>query len=164
MYMLYDKGKVRLPNPSLGLYVVLNYLIEIAVAPVNQRAPQRVASERIATHQEHTWQGSDHGPEEAAHLHYRDYNPESLEPCGFSTPNQRSQCRRHGRKGKITNGQIHHSDQEGILLIHLELQGLSASPNLMQDDTSMPPVTPQNLQFSKIGEMVLIVYFCSHKT
>jgi len=52
MYMLYDnKGKIRLPNPNLGLYVVQNYLIEIAVAPVNQRAPQRVASERMATHQ-----------------------------------------------------------------------------------------------------------------
>jgi len=41
MYMLYDnKGKIRLPNPNLGLYVVQNYLIEIAVTPVNQRAPQ----------------------------------------------------------------------------------------------------------------------------
>jgi len=56
MYMLYDnKGKIRLPNPNLGLYVVQNYLIEIAVAPVNQRAPQCVASERMATHQERTW-------------------------------------------------------------------------------------------------------------
>ena len=55
MYMLYDnKGKIRLPNPNLGLYVVQNYLIEIAVAPVNQRAPQRVASKRMTTHQECT--------------------------------------------------------------------------------------------------------------
>jgi len=39
-YMLYDnKGKIRLPNPNLGLYVVQNYLIEIAVTPVNQRSP-----------------------------------------------------------------------------------------------------------------------------
>jgi len=69
MYMLYDnKGKIRLPNPNLGLYVVQNYLIEIAVAPVNQRAPQRVASERMTTHQERTWYGADPGPEEAAHL------------------------------------------------------------------------------------------------
>jgi len=37
MYMYYDnKGKIRLPNPNLGLYVVQKYLIEIAVAPVNQ--------------------------------------------------------------------------------------------------------------------------------
>ena len=36
MYMLYDdKGKIRLPNPNLGLYVVQNFLIEIAVTPVN---------------------------------------------------------------------------------------------------------------------------------
>jgi hypothetical protein len=36
MYMLYDnKGKIWLPNPNLGLYVVQNYLIEIAVTPVN---------------------------------------------------------------------------------------------------------------------------------
>jgi len=55
MYMLYDnKGKIWLPNPNLGLYVIQNYLIEIAVAPVNQRAPHRVASERMATHQERT--------------------------------------------------------------------------------------------------------------
>ena len=34
MYMLYDdKGKIRLPNPNLGLYVVQNFLIEIAVTP-----------------------------------------------------------------------------------------------------------------------------------
>jgi len=40
MYMLYDnKGKIRLPNLNLGLYVIQNYLIEIVVAPVNQRAP-----------------------------------------------------------------------------------------------------------------------------
>ena len=76
MYMLYDnKGKIRLPNPNLGLYVVQNYLIEIAVTPVNQRAPQRVASERMTTHQECTWYGADPGLEEAAHLHYCDYNP-----------------------------------------------------------------------------------------
>jgi len=75
MYKLYDnKGKIRLPNPNLGLYVVQNFLIEIAVTPVNQRAPQRVASERMTTHQEHTWYGADPGPEEAPHLHYRDYN------------------------------------------------------------------------------------------
>jgi len=55
MYMLYDnKGKIWLPNPNLGLYVVQNYLIELAVAPVNQKAPQRVAYERMTTHQEHT--------------------------------------------------------------------------------------------------------------
>jgi len=79
MYMLYDnKGKIRLRNPNLGLYVVQNYLIEIAVAPVNQRAPQRVAFERMATHQECTWYGPDPGLEEAAHLHYRDYNPRVL--------------------------------------------------------------------------------------
>jgi len=77
--MLYDnKGKIRLPNLNLGLYVVQNYLIEIAVAPVNQRAPQRVASERMATHQERTWYGADPGPEEAAHLHYRNYKPRVL--------------------------------------------------------------------------------------
>jgi len=41
MYILYDnKAKIRLPNPNLGLYVVQNYLIETAVALVNQRAPQ----------------------------------------------------------------------------------------------------------------------------
>jgi len=79
MYMLYsNKGKIRLPNPNLGLYVVQNYLIEIAVAPVNQRAPQSVASERMATHQERTWYGADPGPEEAAHLHYCDYHPRVL--------------------------------------------------------------------------------------
>ena len=56
MYMLYDnKGKIRLPNPNIGLYVVQNFLIEIAVTPVNQRAPQRVASERMTTHRERTW-------------------------------------------------------------------------------------------------------------
>jgi len=55
MYMLYDnKGKIRLLNPNLGLYVVQNFLIEIAVTPVNQRAPQGVASERMTTHQERT--------------------------------------------------------------------------------------------------------------
>jgi len=76
MYMLYDnKGKIRLPNPNLGLYVVQNFLIGIALAPVNQRAPQRVASKRMTTHQERTWYGADPGPEEAAHLHYHDYNP-----------------------------------------------------------------------------------------
>jgi len=79
MYMLYDnKGKIWLPNPNLGLYVVQNYVIEIAVAPVNQRAPQRVASKRMTTHQERTWYGADPGPEEAAHLHYCDYNPRVL--------------------------------------------------------------------------------------
>jgi len=47
MYMFYDnKGKIRLANPNLGLYVVQSFLIEIAVTRVNQRAPQRVASER----------------------------------------------------------------------------------------------------------------------
>jgi hypothetical protein len=76
MYMLYyNKGNIRLSNPNLGLYVVQNYLIDIAVALVNQRAPQRMACETMATHQEHTWYGADPGPEEAAHLHYRDYNP-----------------------------------------------------------------------------------------
>jgi len=41
MYMLYDdKGKIQLPNPNLGLYVVQSFLIEIAATPVNQRAPQ----------------------------------------------------------------------------------------------------------------------------
>jgi len=41
MYMLYDdKGNIQLPNPNLGLYVVQNYLFEIAVTPVKQRAPQ----------------------------------------------------------------------------------------------------------------------------
>jgi len=79
MYMLYDnKGKIRLPNPNLGLYVVQNFLIDIAVTLVNQRAPQRVASERMTTHQEHTWYGAHPGPEEAAHLHYCDYNPRIL--------------------------------------------------------------------------------------
>ena len=79
MYMLYDnKGKIRLPNLNLGLYVVQNYLIEIAVAPVNQRAPQRVASERMATNKECTWHAADPGPEEVVHLHYRDYNPRVL--------------------------------------------------------------------------------------
>ena len=79
MYMLYDnKGKIWLPNPNLGLYVIQNYLIEIAVAPVNQRAPQRVASERMTTYQEHTWYGADPRPEEAVHLHYHDYNPRVL--------------------------------------------------------------------------------------
>ena len=76
--MLYDKGKVRLPNPSLSMYVVQNYLIEIAVESVKQRAPQRVVSERMATHQEHTWQGADPGPEEVVHLHCHDYNPRVL--------------------------------------------------------------------------------------
>ena len=33
MYMLYNnKGKILLPNPNLGLYVVQNYLIEIVMA------------------------------------------------------------------------------------------------------------------------------------
>jgi len=73
-----NKDKIRLPNPNLGLYVVQNYLIEIAVAPVNQRAPQRVTSERMTTHQEHTWYGANPEPEEAVHLHYRDYNPRVL--------------------------------------------------------------------------------------
>jgi len=51
MYMLYDNnGKIWLPNPNLGLYVVQNFLIEIAVTQVNQRDPQRVASERMTTH------------------------------------------------------------------------------------------------------------------
>jgi len=41
MYMLFDnKGKIWLPNPNLGLYVVQNFLFEITVTPVNQRAPQ----------------------------------------------------------------------------------------------------------------------------
>jgi len=79
MYMLYDnKGKIRLPNLNLGLNVVQNYLIEIVVTLVNQRAPQRVASERMTTHQERTWYGADPEPEEAAHLHYCDYNPRVL--------------------------------------------------------------------------------------
>ena len=79
MYMLYDdKGKIRLPNPNLGLYAVQNFLIEIAATPVNQRTPQRVASERITTHRDRTWYGVDPGPEEAAHLHYCDYNPRVL--------------------------------------------------------------------------------------
>lgn len=78
MYMLYDSGKVRLPNPGLGLYVVQNYLIDIAAEPVSQRVPQRVASERMATHQERTWHGADPGPEEPVHVHYRDYNPRVL--------------------------------------------------------------------------------------
>ena len=35
-HMLYDdKGKIRLPNPNLGLYSVQNFLIEIAETPVN---------------------------------------------------------------------------------------------------------------------------------
>jgi len=76
MYMLYDdKGKIRLPNPNLGLYVVQNFLIKIAATPFNQRAPQRVASERMTTHRERTWYGADPGLEEAVHLHYCDYNP-----------------------------------------------------------------------------------------
>ena len=76
MYMLYDdKGKIQLPNPNLGLYVVQNFLIEIAATPVNQRAPQRVASKRMTTHRERTWYGAKPGPEEAAHLHNCDYNP-----------------------------------------------------------------------------------------
>jgi len=55
MYMLYDnKGKIRLPNPNLGLYVVQIFLIEISATPVNQRAPQRVASERMTTHKKRT--------------------------------------------------------------------------------------------------------------
>jgi len=41
IYMLYDnKGKIRLANPNLGLYVVQNFLIEIAATPVSQRTPQ----------------------------------------------------------------------------------------------------------------------------
>ena len=77
IYMLYDdRGKIRLPNPNLGLYVVQNFLI--AATPVNQRAPQRVASERMTTHRERTWYGADPGLEEAAHLHYSDYNPRVL--------------------------------------------------------------------------------------
>jgi len=77
--MLYDnKGKIWLPNPNLGLYVIQNYLIEIAVTPVSQRAPQGVAFERMTTHQERTRYGADPEPEEAAHLHYRDYNPRIL--------------------------------------------------------------------------------------
>ena len=76
MYMLYDnKGKFRLPNPNLDLYVVQNFLIEIALTPVNQRAPQRVTSERMTTHRERTWYGADPGSEEAAHPHYCDYSP-----------------------------------------------------------------------------------------
>jgi len=36
MYMLYNnKDKIWLPHPNLVLYVVQNYLIEIAVTPVN---------------------------------------------------------------------------------------------------------------------------------
>jgi len=64
MYMLYDdKAKIRLID---------------AATPVNQRAPQRVASERMTTHRERTWYGADPGPKEAAHLHYCDYNPRVL--------------------------------------------------------------------------------------
>jgi len=132
VYMLYDnKGKIQLHNPNLGLYVVQNYLIEIAVSPVNQRAPQRVASKRMATHQERTWHGADPGPEEAAHLHYYDYNPESFETHGFNTLSQRSQHRRRGRRAKITSGRTHLSIREGTPLIRLELQGLGPSTNLM---------------------------------
>jgi len=32
----------------------------------------------MTTHQERTWYGADPGPEGAAHLHYRDYNPRVL--------------------------------------------------------------------------------------
>ena len=87
--MLYDnKGKIRLPNPNLGLYVVQ---IDIAVTPVNQRAPQRVASERMTTHQERTWYGADPGLEEAVHLHYCDYNPPSpLGPMGSTCSTTRA--------------------------------------------------------------------------
>jgi len=52
-------------------------LLQETVTPVNQRAPQRVASKRMTTHQERTWYGADPGPEEATYLHYRDYNPPS---------------------------------------------------------------------------------------
>jgi len=78
MYMLYDKGKVRLPNPSLGVYAVQNYLIEIEAEPVSQRVPQLVASKRMTTQQERTWHGADLGLEEQAHLSYNDYNPRVL--------------------------------------------------------------------------------------
>ena len=40
MYMLYDKGMVWLPNPSLSLYVIQNYLIEITEEPVQKTWPE----------------------------------------------------------------------------------------------------------------------------
>jgi len=78
MYMLYDKGKVRLPNPGLRLYAVQNYLIETKAEPMSQRVPQHVASKRMTTQQERTWHRADPGPKEPAHLSYNDYNTRVL--------------------------------------------------------------------------------------
>jgi len=139
MYMLYDnKGKIRLPNPNHGLYVVQNYLIEIGVTPVNQRAPQRVASERMTTHRERTWYGADPGPEKAAHLHYCDYNPQVLRDPWVRHAQPQEPTQETWPGAKITSGQTRLSIRAGTPLIHMELQGLDLRPNSMQDDTPTP--------------------------
>jgi len=66
--------------------------------------------------------------------------PEFFRTRGFNMLNEMNQHRRRGRKAKITSGRTRLSVWEGTPLIHLELQGLGPSPNLMQDITQTPPM------------------------
>jgi hypothetical protein len=43
LYMLYPRGRIRLPNPEPNLYSVRILLIDFQASPVNLRAPQRAA-------------------------------------------------------------------------------------------------------------------------
>jgi hypothetical protein len=52
LFMTYGETKLRLPNPELALYSVRTFHVELQAQPVNARAPQRTASERITRHQE----------------------------------------------------------------------------------------------------------------
>jgi len=64
---------------------------------------------------------------------------ESFETHGFDMRNHKSQHRRLGRRAKITSGQTRLSIRAGTPLIYMELQDPDLRPNLMQDDTPMPP-------------------------
>jgi hypothetical protein len=71
LYMVYDNNaRLRLPNPELSLYSVRTYLIDFQAPLVSKRAPQRVASTRMAYQGEPSWYGADPGPERLAHTSY----------------------------------------------------------------------------------------------
>jgi hypothetical protein len=70
LYMLYPRGRIWLPNPELSLYSMRTLLIDFQVSPVNLRAPQRVASVRMAYQPETQWRGADPDPKRPAHTSY----------------------------------------------------------------------------------------------
>ena len=132
MYMLYDnKGKIRLPNPNLGLYVVQNFLIEIAVTMVNQRAPQQGASERMTTIENAPGMELIPDQKKQRTCIIATTTPESFETHGFDMRNHKSQHRRHGQRVKITSGQTRLFIRAGTPLIYMELQDPDLRPNLM---------------------------------